>query len=105
MPKPPRAKVSPAEYAKIRSIKQRIRQAFLDHLGQILTNEDLKNVARDPASGVEPENWHQRLSELRTDDGYTILSARDMSELKVGEYLMTSAARRPSAARRVRPSD
>lgn len=97
------------EYAKIRrkydqpSIKQRIEALFLDNIGRIVTREQIIEVARNPETGKEPENWHQRLSELRTDDGYTILSARDRTDLKVSEYLLLSAEKRKTAAKRVRP--
>jgi len=52
-------------------------------------------------TGRVPENWHQRLSELRTDEGYTILSWRNQGYLKVSEYLMPTARKRPKAAKRV----
>jgi hypothetical protein len=57
-----------------------------------------------PRPGLSPENWHQRLSELRVDDGYTILSWRNRGDLKVQEYLMPHARRRAGAAKRVRPT-
>ena len=62
-------------------------------------------AARNPKTGKEPENWHQRLSELRTDDGYTILSWRNRDDLEVQEYLMPNAKKRMSAGKRVRPTD
>lgn len=55
------------------SIKQRIEALFLDNIGKIITREQILSVATDPITRKQPENWHQRLSELRTDDGYTIL--------------------------------
>jgi len=55
-----------------RSIKGRIRALFLDNIGRVVTRDQIREVARDPETGREPENWHQRLSELRTDEGYTI---------------------------------
>lgn len=87
------------------SIKQRIEALFLDNLGKVLTREQIQQVAKNPKTGEEPENWHQRLSELRTDDGYTILSWRNRGDLKVEEYLMPHAVKRPKAAKRVRPTD
>jgi hypothetical protein len=65
------------------SVKKRIEALFLDNIGRILTREQIQEVARDPVTGKVPENWHQRLSELRTDDGYTIYSRRNRGELKV----------------------
>lgn len=97
------AVVDSAKYTQ-KTIRGRIEAAFLEHLGEVLTNDDLKSVARDPATGVEPENWHQRLSELRTDDGYTILTNRDRSDLRIGEYLMPTADKRQQRNTRVRPT-
>ena len=87
-----------------RSIRMRIEAFFLDNLGKVATREQLIEVATDPRSGRVPENWHQRLSELRTDKGYTILSWRNRGELRVSEYMMPNAERRATAARRRRPS-
>lgn len=97
------------KYAQIKkkyehtTIKQRIEALFLDNIGHVVTREQIIEVARDPKTGHEPENWHQRLSELRTDDGYTILSARDRGDLKVSEYLLLTSGKRKGAGKRVRP--
>lgn len=88
-----------------RSAKARIEALFLDNIGKILNREQILEVAKDPATGKEPENWHQRLSELRTDSGYSILTWRNRGDLKVQEYLMPHAERRSTARKRVRPSD
>jgi len=87
-----------------RSIRERIKAFFLDNLGKVVTREQLLEVATDPKTGRQPENWHQRLSELRTDEGYTILSWRNRGDLKVSEYLMPNAERRATAAPRTRPT-
>lgn len=88
-----------------KSVKQRIEALFLDNLGKVLTREQIIQAATDPGSGRQPENWHQRLSELRTDDGYTILSWRNRGDLEVQEYLMPHKRKRRSAGKRVRPTD
>ena len=87
-----------------KSIKQRIEALFLNNIGKIITRELIIEVATDPVTGKQPENWHQRLSELRTDDGYTILSWRNRGWLRVEEYMMPSAEKRPKAAKRVKPT-
>jgi len=89
---------------KQRAIRDRIEALFLDNVGKVLTAEQIREVARDPGTGIEPENWHQRLSELRTDSGYSILTKRDRHDLKVSEYLLESAEKRPTAAKRSRPT-
>lgn len=87
-----------------RSIRARIEAFFLDNLGRVATREQLVEVATDPTTGRVPENWHQRLSELRTDMGYTILSWRNRGDLRMSEYMMPNSERRSTAARRTRPN-
>lgn len=87
-----------------KTIRQRIKALLLDNLGKVVTREQILQVAKDPTTGKTPENWHQRLSELRTDEGYTILSWRNRGDLRISEYLMPSAERRPKAGTRVKPS-
>ena len=87
-----------------RSIRARIEAFFLDNLGRVATREQIIQVATDPVTGRQPENWHQRLSELRTDMGYTILSWRNRGDLRVSEYMMPNAERRSAASGRARPT-
>ena len=84
------------------SVKKRIEALFLDNIGKILSREQIQDVAKDPKTGKIPENWHQRLSELRTDDGYTILSRRNRGYLNVQEYVMPYTDKRSGAAKRVK---
>lgn len=85
------------------SVRKRIERLFLLNLGKVLTREQIQEAAKDPKTNRIPENWHQRLSELRTDAGYTIKSWRDLNTLKPGQYLMESAERRAAASKRVKP--
>jgi len=108
-PKPAgRGAAGPKRHAVIRrryrqeSVRDRIRAFFLDNIGKVATREQIQKVAADPKTGRIPENWHQRLSELRTDEGYTILSWRNRGDLKVSEYLMPTADRRATAAKRLK---
>ena len=87
-----------------RSVRARIEAFFLDNLGKVATREQLIEVATDPVTGRVPENWHQRLSELRTEKGYTILSWRNRGDLRISEYMMPNAERRSTAGRRMRPN-
>jgi hypothetical protein len=98
----PKAKIK-GRY-KQRSVKGRIEAFFLDNIGKVVSREQLVKVARDPETGDYRENWHQRLSELRTDEGYTILSWRNRGDLDVSEYLMPHARKRRRAVRRVKIS-
>jgi len=98
------------EYGKVKgpynqkSIKERIKALLLDNLGKVITREQILEVAKDPKTGRVPENWHQRLSELRTDEGYTILTWRNRGDLRISEYLMPTAERRLKARTRVKPT-
>ncbi len=87
-----------------RSIAARLEALFLNNIGLVLTRERIVEVATDPKTGREPENWHQRLSELRTDKGYTILANKDWKALATGEYVMPHSDRRATAAKRVVPT-
>ncbi|OZS42039.1 restriction endonuclease [Photobacterium sanguinicancri] len=87
-----------------KSIKKRIEAFLIDNVGKIVTREMIIQVSKDPKTGKEPENWHQRLSELRTDDGYTILSKRDRAFLSVEEYVLESLEKRKTAGKRVLPT-
>jgi len=104
-------KVSRKIYGKLKgkyvqkSVKKRIEALFLDNIGKVLTREQIIKAATDPKTGRQPENWHQRLSELRTDNGYTILSWRNRGYLNVQEYLMPYKKKRSAAGKRVRPTD
>ena len=92
-----------SEYTQ-KSVRLRIEALFLNNIGLIVTRDQIRDAARDPKTGKDPENWHQRLSELRTDHGYTILSWRDWSELKPTEYLLPNVEKREIASKRVRPT-
>ena len=92
-----------SEYTQT-SVRRRIEALFLNNIGLVVTRQQIIRAATDPDTGQEPENWHQRLSELRTDRGYTILSLRDWTKLAPQEYVMPSADRKPTAGKRVRPT-
>src|SRR5688572_15849898 len=85
-----------------RSIRDRIEAFLLDNVGKIVTREEIQAVAADPKTGKIPENWHQRLSELRTDAGYTIQSWRDSADLKLSQYRLVSTRKRTAAGQRVK---
>lgn len=73
------------------NVKGRIRQFLIENVGNVVTREQILEAARNPTTGKAPENWHQRLSELRVDEGYDIWSWRDRSSLKPGEYILDAA--------------
>lgn len=87
-----------------KTVRARLEALFLANVGLIVTRDQILAAARDPNTGKEPENWHQRLSELRTDTGYTILSWRDWKELAPQEYVLASTEKREIAGKRIRPT-
>ena len=99
----PQAKVKMGGYQQ-KTVRERILAFFMENLGKVATGAQVQEAARDPVTGETPENWHQRLSELRTDYGYNIHTYRDRQDLRPSEYLMLSTERRTIANKRVRPS-
>jgi hypothetical protein len=79
--------------------QERIKQFFFDNVGKVVTTEQLQEVA-SMNHDRRYENWHQRLSELRTDKGYTILSRRDRDWLNQGEYVMPHKEQADRASKR-----
>lgn len=75
--------------------RTRILQHFLANLGRMISNTEIEQI-----SGIK--NWHQRISELRVDQGYEILSDRDRQSIPKGYYLMESEKTIPTLSKRVR---
>lgn len=77
--------------------KQGSKALILDYLlkskGRVVTSKELQE-----ASGGASE-WARRVRELRDEQGYDILSHKDRSDLKPGEYILASAKRRPAFKR------
>lgn len=60
----------------------RLRVYFLANVGRVLESDELRE-----ASGNANE-WGRRVRELRTEEGYQILTHNDRSDLKPGQYLL-----------------
>jgi len=75
--------------------RSKLREHFLAHLGSVLDAEDLRIV-----SGNISE-WARRVRELRTEEGYQILTHNDLSSLKPGQYLLNDPKPQPAAARNI----
>ncbi len=61
--------------------RAKLRMYFLEHIGEVLESETLRNVAGT-------SEWARRVRELRNEEGYQILTHNDRSELKPGQYLL-----------------
>lgn len=73
--------------------KELILNYFLANIGKVL---DSKQIQRASDGAVE---WARRVRELRNEEGYQILSHKDRSDLKPGQYLLETIARVPAFKR------
>lgn len=78
-----------------KSSKQLMLEYLLAHQGRIIKARELQK-----ASGWKAE-WARRVRELRDEEGYQILSHKDRSDLKPGQYLLETEMRRPAFRRGV----
>ncbi len=70
-----------------------LRAHFLANLGRVMVSDELRLVAGNISE------WARRVRELRTEEGYQILTHNDRSELKPGEYLLENAKPQPAFER------
>ena len=75
--------------------KKRILAFLLANMGRVIEGEEIK-----VASGNVSE-WARRLRELRNEEGYQILSHRDRSDLKPGQYILETDKRLPIFPRNI----
>lgn len=73
--------------------RAKLRRYFLANIGRILNSRELR-----AASGGASE-WARRVRELRTEEGYPILTHNDRSDLKPGQYLLLEAKPVPAFER------
>lgn len=78
---------------KAKNSQERILDFLLANMGRVISHKELQM-----ASGGAAE-WGRRLRELRDEHGYQILSHKDRSDLKPGQYLMETTKRRPAFKR------
>lgn len=73
--------------------RAKLRSHFLSNIGRVMASDELREVA----GGIS--EWARRVRELRTEEGYQILTHNDRSELKPGEYLLETAKPVPAFER------
>ncbi len=76
-----------------RGSRAKLRAYLLSNVGRVLESEDLRK-----ASGGASE-WGRRVRELRTEEGYRILTHNDRSDLKPGQYLLLDPKPAPAFER------
>ncbi len=75
--------------------RAKLRVHFLANLKRIMTSKELREVA----GGIS--EWARRVRELRTEEGFQILTHNDRSDLKPGEYLLEDPKPHPAFARQI----
>ena len=73
----------------------KLRAHFLANIGRVMDSEELREIA-----GGQSE-WARRVRELRTEEGYLILTHNDRSDLKPGQYLLENPKPQPAFERAI----
>jgi hypothetical protein len=73
----------------------KLRAHFLANIGRIMDSDELRVVADNQSE------WARRVRELRTEEGYLILTHNDRSELKPGQYLLETPKPQPAFERAI----
>lgn len=80
---------------KTSGARAKLRAHFLANIGRVMDSNELREVADNQSE------WARRVRELRTEQGYQILTHNDRSDLKPGQYLLESAKPQPAFARAI----
>jgi hypothetical protein len=75
--------------------RKKLRAHFLANIGRVMDSEELRAVADNQSE------WARRVRELRTEEGYLILTHNDRSELKPGQYLLETPKPQPAFERAI----
>lgn len=88
-------KRSSAAAGQRRGARSRLRDYILANVGRVLDTAELRKASGDASE------WARRVRELRTEEGYRILTHNDRSDLKPGEYLLLDPKPIPAFARSI----
>ena len=72
-----------------------LRTHFLANIGRVMDSDELRVVANNQSE------WARRVRELRTEEGFLILTHNDRSELKPGQYLLETPKPQPAFERAI----
>ena len=78
---------------RVGGARARLRAHFLSNIGRIMDSAELRPIAGNISE------WARRVRELRTEEGFLILTHNDRADLKPGQYLLESAKPQPAFAR------
>lgn len=73
----------------------KLRAHFLANVGRVMDSDELRRIAGDQTE------WARRVRELRTEEGYQILTHNDRSNLKPGQYLLEESKPEPAFERAI----
>jgi len=73
----------------------KLRAHFLANIGRVMDSDELRVIAENQSE------WGRRVRELRTEEGYQILTHNDRSDLKPGQYLLETPKPQPAFARAI----
>ena len=76
------------------SARDRIRQFFLQHVGEVITTQRLREVG-------DISEYARRIRELRDEEGLQIKSHRDRLDLRPGEYVLETVTPAPAIDRAI----
>lgn len=75
--------------------RTKLREHFLANLGRVMDSNELRKVA----GGIT--EWARRVRELRTEEGFQIMTHNDRSDLRPGQYLLADPTIRPAFERSI----
>lgn len=75
--------------------RAKLRSYFLANVGRVMDSDELRAAAGNISE------WARRVRELRTEEGYQILTHNDRADLKPGQYLLESSKPQPAFAREI----
>lgn len=75
--------------------RNKLRAHFLKNIGKVMDSNELRTIA----GGIT--EWARRVRELRTEEGYQILTHNDRDDLKPGQYLLLDSAPKPAFERTI----
>ncbi|MFM8900965.1 MAG: HNH endonuclease [Burkholderiales bacterium] len=84
-----------AKASKPGGARSRLRAHFLANIGRVMDASELRPIAGNISE------WARRVRELRTEEGFQILTHNDRHDLKPGEYLLEKAKPEPAFAREI----
>ena len=83
------------EKAQRGGARGKLRAHFLANIGRVMDADELRVVAENQSE------WARRVRELRTEEGYLILTHNDRSNLKPGQYLLETPKPQPAFERAI----